>query len=119
MRCLARTAAAGVLWSLTVSCVSDSLTGTPPLTFAISVDVRTVTAGQNVVFSYEAEGSGLSQIVIAFGDGDTYTKNLPPASVRSTGFTNHTYTSTGTFMVRAEATDFTGVAADELTITVN
>ena len=77
------------------------------------------TVGQSVVFSYEAEGSGLSQVTIAFGDGDTYARNFPPASVQANGFTSHAYESTGTFTVRGEAIDVRGVSSHEVTITVN
>ena len=109
---------AAALLGVITACLDDSITGTRPLSFDLTADVTTPTAGQDVTFSFAATGTLLRSVFIDFGDGavDT-TTYVGPVTV--TGQAIHAFDSIGVFVVVGEAFGAAGSVTEEITITVN
>jgi hypothetical protein len=104
--------------AVTTGCLDDSITGTRPLSMTLSADVTAPAVGQNVIFTYTATGTALSQVELDYRDGETETRTyLAPLMV--TDLMSHAFTVAGTYVVVGRASAAGGTVGDSLTITVN
>ncbi len=110
--------AAAMIVGATSACLDD-VTGTRPLSIALSADNTTPAVGEDVTISWVATGTDLGRVIIEFGDltADTTDYNLLPLEVG--GQVTHAYTAAGSYTVRGTALALIGTISDELTITVN
>jgi len=100
-----------------VACLDD-VTGTRPASISLTASSSTVMVDDTVTISFSAQGTGLAQVNIAFGDGDEEIKSYT-GPVTVTDFTRHSYSAAGSYDVIAEVLTAAGNASDTLTITVN
>jgi len=118
-----RTAPRRALWLLVAvplvagGCLDD-VTGTRPLMISVTADDTTPTVGQTVRISFDAQGTGIAQIGVDFGDGDEdlHTYSGPVTAV---GFSEHAYAAPGTYVAVAQVVAVNGSLSDSVTITVN
>lgn len=113
------TLAAVALVGATAACLDDSITGTRPLGFTLSSDLSTVAIGEDITFSYAAQGTGLRVVRLDFGDGVVDSTIFQPSTLEATKQIVHSYTGGGAFMVRGMAEASEGTARDSVLITVN
>lgn len=117
MKPLVGLAACLVPMATAAGCLTE-VTGTRPVTISVSADVTTPTVGQTVTVSFAATGTGVAQVVIDFGDGESTTK-FYGGPVEVTDFATHSYAAAGPYLVSAEVVAAAGSATDTLTITVS
>lgn len=113
------TLAAMALVGATAACLDDSITGTRALGFTLSSDLTTVAIGEDVTFSLAAQGTGLRVVRVDFGDGVVDSTIFQPSTLEATKELVHSYTGSGSFMVRGMAEANDGTARDSVLITVN
>lgn len=102
----------------TAACLDDSVTGTRPLAFSISAEPTTAAVDEEVTFSFTGEGTNITAVIVAFGDGtaDTLTYG---AAVMVTDFTVHSYAAPGIYTVQGTIVAGNGRLSDESAVTVN
>jgi len=103
----------------TASGCLDDVTGTRPLSISLTSDITSATTGQDVTFTFEAQGTGLSKVTIAFGDSEFAEHTYPSSAVEAAGFSTHSYASAGVYTVVATVDASNGTLADSLSVTVN
>lgn len=100
------------------ACLDDDITGTRTLSFSLSANPTTATVGQSITFTYNATGTGISAIVVDYGDGglDTLTFSGP---LEVAGTLNHAYQAAASYVATGQVIAVAGVASETVTITVN
>ena len=84
----------------TAACLDDSITGTRPLSFSLSVSPGTALVGDSVDFEYQATGTAIAGVIIAYGDGVADTIFAETSNeVERSGVTRYAYDAPGTFEV--------------------
>ena len=116
---LGSTFAAAALVAATAACLDDSITGTRTLGFDLTSDLTTATVGQDVTFTYDAQGTGLSRVLVDYGDAIVDSTTFNFATVEGSGTFVHSWAAAGTFVVRGRAVAQAGVATDSVIVTIN
>lgn len=100
------------------ACLDDSITGARPLAFSISADPSTVIVDEEVTFRFTGEGTNVTAVIVAFGDGtaDTLTYS---AAVMVTDFTVHSYADAGSYAAEGTIVAGNGRRSDDVVVTVN
>lgn len=100
------------------SCFDESITGTRPLSFALSVTPETTTVDASVNVDFTATGVQIRLVVIDYGDGvaDTLSYVGP---VELSDRTSHAYTATGVYTVSGLLVSGSGNRTAEAQVTVN
>lgn len=82
----------------------DPIRPKPPLNVTINAAPLTVTVGQEVNFTVNAQGNDLLQVVALFGDGAEETVQTGGATTARVNFA-HAYAAAGTYTVTGRAID--------------
>ncbi len=100
------------------ACLEEDVTGVRTADIDLVVAQTTVSTGEVVNVTFEAQGTGIARIVIDWGDGqsDTTTFSGP---VEAAGDRTHAYAAAGTYILVGTVAASAGVAADSVTMTVN
>ena len=100
------------------ACLEEDVTGVRTADIDLVVPQTTVSTGEVVNVTFEAQGTGIARVVIDWGDGqsDTTTFSGP---VEVAGDRTHAYAAAGTFVLVGTVAASAGVASDSVTITVN
>lgn len=99
-----------------VACVSEP--DPREFTMSLTVEEPVVTLGDSAVFVLEAEGSGLIEVIMDFGDGAVEAEDLLlPVEIRRT--ISHAYEAPGTFEATGSVEDADGsILSDQVTVEV-
>lgn len=110
---------AAVLAVALVACSEITFEGGGPATLTLTSDRASVGAGDQVTFSYDARGSILIGVIVAYGDGQADSVDLAGAQSAS-GRVFHAYQSAGSYTVVGTLLDnLQGSTTAELTVTVS
>lgn len=115
---LALSLLAGV--GVAAGCLDDSITGTRPLSFSLTASSSTAAVGDSITFTYEATGTSIFGVVMAFGDGvvDTVVAQTPNI-VEWSEEVRYAYTAPGTFRVVGRVETAGGGRADTVDVVIS
>lgn len=103
----------------TAACLDDSITGTRPLSFSLSVSPGTALVGDSVEFEYEATGTAIYGVVLAYGDGAADTVFAETSNeVERFGTLRYAYDAAGTFEVIGSVFTSIGSRADTVAVEI-
>lgn len=103
----------------TAACLDDSITGTRPLSFSLSVSPGTALVGDSVDFEYEATGTAIRGVVLAYGDGVADTIFAETSNeVERAGVLRYAYDAAGTFEVVGSVVTSIGTRADTVQVEI-
>ncbi len=101
------------------ACLDDSITGTRPLSFSLSVSPATAVVGDSVDFEYDATGTAIYGVVLAYGDGAADTIFAETSSeVQRAGVMRYAYDEAGTFEVVGSVVTSIGTRADTVQVEI-
>ncbi|MEX0837077.1 MAG: hypothetical protein WD101_02005 [Gemmatimonadota bacterium] len=109
-----------LLAAATTACLDDSITGTRPLSFSLEVDRSTAEVGDSVVFTYDATGTSIFAVILAYGDGVVDT--LPTGSsnqVERRESVGYAYETAGSYEVIGRVITSIGETADSVDVVIN
>ena len=112
---------AGLLAVGTVAagCLDDSITGTRPVTISIAAPSETAAVGQPITVTYSATGTGLIEVIVAWGDGAMSMVALGGLPVEAAGSVEHTYSDPGSYAIKGTASAQNGTASSEITVEIS
>lgn len=99
-------------------CLDDSITGTRPLTMAITVEPESAAVAEIVTARYSATGTGLLGVIVDWGDGVVDSVSLSGVAVSASGPVEHEYTTEGTYEIVGTAEAQNGVLSSQATVTI-
>ena len=103
---------------LVAGCLDDSITGTRPLTMAITVEPESAAVAEIVTTRYSATGTGLIGIIVDWGDGVVDSVSLSGVAVSASGPVEHQYTAEGTYEIVGTAEAQNGVLSSEASVII-
>lgn len=102
------------------ACLDESITGTRPLTFSMSADPQAAAVGDSITFEFEATGTSIFGVIVAFGDGVTDTARAETSSlVQWVDQFTYAYETAGTYEVIGRVDTPTGSRADTLEVEIS
>jgi len=103
---------------ITVGCLDDNITGTRPLTMALTVEPESAAVAEVVTTRYSATGTGLIGIIVNWGDGVVDSVSLSGVAVSASGPVEHQYATEGTYEIVGTAEAQNGVISSEATVLI-
>ncbi len=100
-------------------CLDDSITGTRAVTLTIIVDVPSAAVGESVTVTYDATGTGIADVVVDWGDGESTTVEFINPPVEASGFVEHAYSEAGAYTITGTVTASNGVKTSEATVQIS
>jgi len=101
------------------ACSDVTVTGGGPTTLSLTADRTSAVTNEDVTFLYDAAGTSLIRVVLAYGDGTADTVDAFGA-VTASGQRSHAYAVSGTYQVEGTAEDAVGgAAADTVTVRID
>lgn len=108
-----------LLAAATTACLDDSITGTRPLTFSLSVNSSTAEVGDTLTFSYEATGTGIFGVILTWGDGAVDTIQAEsPNQVERREQVPYAYEMPGSFQVIGQVVTSVGTRGDTVQVEI-
>lgn len=104
---------------VTAGCLDDSITGSRPLTMAITVEPETASVNETVVAQYTATGTGIYGIVMDWGDGVVDSIQLSGTVVTAAGPVEHDYLVAGEYQVRGRVEAQNGNLTSSFPVVIN
>lgn len=104
---------------VTAGCLDDSITGSRPLTMAITVEPETASVNETVTARYTATGTGIYGIVMDWGDGVVDSIQLSGTVVNASGPIEHDYLVAGDYQVHGRVEAQNGNLTSSVPIVIN
>lgn len=109
-----------LLAAATTACLDDSITGTRPLSFELEVDRSTAEVGDSVVFTYDATGTSIFAVILAYGDGVIDTLRTGSTNqVERRESVSYAYEIAGSFEVVGRVLTSIGETSDTVDVVIN
>lgn len=104
----------------TTACLDDSITGTRPLSFSLEVDRSTAEIGDSVLFTYDASGTSIFAVILAYGDGMIDTLRTGSTNqVERRESVGYAYETAGSYEVIGRLLTSIGETADTVDVVIN
>lgn len=100
-------------------CLDDSITGTRPLTMAITVEPETASVNEMVTARYQATGTGIYGIIMDWGDGVVDSIQLSGTVVDAAGPIEHEYLVAGEYQVHGRVEAQNGNLTSTVPVVIN
>lgn len=102
------------------ACLDDSITGTRPLSFSLEADRATAEVGDSIVFTYDATGTSIFAVLLAYGDGTVDTLRTGSTNqVERRESVRHAYEIAGSYEVIGRVVTGIGQTADTVDVVIN
>ncbi|MDA0329218.1 MAG: hypothetical protein O2958_09445 [Gemmatimonadetes bacterium] len=102
-----------------VACLDDSITGTRPLSMAVTANPQIALVDEVVIVSYQATGTGLLGIIMNWGDGVVDSLTFNGLAVEASGNFEHAYPVAGSFDIVGTAEAQNGTVSDSTAVQIN
>lgn len=105
--------------AMSAACLDDDITGTRPLQFTLSASPLTANVGDSIEVTFEATGTQLRGVLLAYGDGvvDTFPTDLA-GTVEFARTERHAYSQPGTFQIIGQVESGFGIRGDTTDVTI-
>lgn len=101
------------------ACLDNDITGTRPLSFALTSDMATATVGDSITFTFTATGTSIFGVLLSYGDGVVDTLVTQSSStVEWTQDVKHAYEVPGDFDVAGRLETAVGSRSDTVAVEV-
>lgn len=108
-----------VLASAMAACLDESITGTRPLSFSLTVSPSTALVGDSLTFDYDATGTAIYGVVFEYGDGVADTLFAQTSNeVERSGSIRYAYDTAGIFEVIGKVVTSIGTRADTVEVQI-